>query len=77
MRSSSSRVMRGLAWGLLGSVAGSFCAGLEWGGVARADAPKLILYFVSLYHAACTLIECGSPEQQAKYLPGSCRATRT
>lgn len=38
--------------------------------VARADAPKLILYFVSLYHAACTLIECGSPEQQAKYLPG-------
>ncbi len=38
--------------------------------VARADAPKLILYFVSLYHAACTLIECGTPEQQAKYLPG-------
>ncbi len=38
--------------------------------VARADAPKLILYFVSLYHAACTLIECGSPEQQARYLPG-------
>lgn len=38
--------------------------------VARADAPKLILYFVSLYHAACTLIECGTSEQQAKYLPG-------
>lgn len=38
--------------------------------VARADAPKLILYFVSLYHAACTLIECGTPEQQAEYLPG-------
>lgn len=38
--------------------------------VARADAPKLILYFVSLYHAACTLIECGSAEQQEKYLPG-------
>jgi alkylation response protein AidB-like acyl-CoA dehydrogenase len=38
--------------------------------VARADAPKLILFFVSLYHAACTLIECGTPDQQAKYLPG-------
>ena len=38
--------------------------------VARADAPRLILYFVSLYHAACTLMECGSPEQREKYLPG-------
>ena len=38
--------------------------------VARADAPRLILYFVSLYHAACTLMECGSQEQQDKYLPG-------
>jgi alkylation response protein AidB-like acyl-CoA dehydrogenase len=24
--------------------------------VARADAPRLILFFVSLYHAACTLL---------------------
>ena len=38
--------------------------------VARADAPRLILYFVALYHAACTLMECGSSEQQNKYLPG-------
>jgi alkylation response protein AidB-like acyl-CoA dehydrogenase len=38
--------------------------------IARADAPRLIMYFVSLYHAACTLIECGSKEQQEKYLPG-------
>jgi len=38
--------------------------------VARADAPRLILYFVALYHAACTLMECGSQEQQDKYLPG-------
>lgn len=38
--------------------------------VARADAPRLILYFVALYHAACTLMECGTQEQQDKYLPG-------
>ncbi len=38
--------------------------------IARADAPRLILYFVSLYHAACTLLECGSAEQRYKYLPG-------
>jgi len=38
--------------------------------VARADAPRLILYFVALYHAACTLMECGSREQQERYLPG-------
>ena len=37
--------------------------------VARADAPRLILFFVSLYHAACTLLECGTDEQRAKYLP--------
>ena len=42
--------------------------------VARADAPRLILFFVSLYHAACTLLECGSDEQRDKYLPRySCR----
>ncbi len=38
--------------------------------VARADAPRLILYFVSLYHAACTLMECGSDAQKERYLPG-------
>lgn len=38
--------------------------------VARADAPRLILYFVALYHAACTLFECGSDAQREKYLPG-------
>jgi alkylation response protein AidB-like acyl-CoA dehydrogenase len=38
--------------------------------VARADAPRLILYFVALYHAACTLLECGTQEQQDRYLPG-------
>jgi alkylation response protein AidB-like acyl-CoA dehydrogenase len=38
--------------------------------VARADAPRLILYFVALYHAACTLFECGSEAQRDRYLPG-------
>jgi alkylation response protein AidB-like acyl-CoA dehydrogenase len=37
--------------------------------IARADAPRLILYFVSLYHAACTLVERGSDAQKQKYLP--------
>jgi alkylation response protein AidB-like acyl-CoA dehydrogenase len=38
--------------------------------IARADAPRLILFFVALYHAACTLMECGSDEQRERYLPG-------
>jgi len=38
--------------------------------VARADAPRLILFFVALYHAACTLLECGSAGQRDRYLPG-------
>jgi alkylation response protein AidB-like acyl-CoA dehydrogenase len=37
--------------------------------VARADAPRLILYFVALYHAACTLLEWGSAEQKQQHLP--------
>lgn len=37
--------------------------------LARADTPRLLLSFVSTYHAYATLSECGSPEQQAKYLP--------
>lgn len=41
--------------------------------IARADAPRMSLYFVSLYHAAMTLVECGTKEQQDKYLPGILR----
>lgn len=37
--------------------------------LAQADAPRLIMYFVSLYHAACTLLECGSDAQKDRYLP--------
>jgi len=37
--------------------------------IARADAPRLILVFISLYHAACTLFEWGTPEQRDTYLP--------
>ena len=37
--------------------------------VARLDAPRLILFFVALYHAACTLLECGSQTQRDYYLP--------
>ncbi len=37
--------------------------------LARADCPRLLLSFVSTYHAASTLMECGSAEQKARYLP--------
>jgi alkylation response protein AidB-like acyl-CoA dehydrogenase len=37
--------------------------------LARADAPRLLLSFVSTYHAFATLHECGTAEQQARYLP--------
>ena len=37
--------------------------------LARADTPRLLLSFVSTYHAFATLHECGSAEQQACYLP--------
>ncbi len=37
--------------------------------MARADAPRLILYFVSLYHAAMTLMEWGNEAQKARHLP--------
>jgi alkylation response protein AidB-like acyl-CoA dehydrogenase len=36
--------------------------------LARADAPRLTLYFVSLYHAALTLMEWGSEAQRAQHL---------
>ena len=37
--------------------------------LARADSPRLLLSFVSTYHAASTFFECGSEEQKARYLP--------
>lgn len=37
--------------------------------LARADAPRLLLSFVSTYHAFATLHECGTAAQQARYLP--------
>jgi alkylation response protein AidB-like acyl-CoA dehydrogenase len=37
--------------------------------LARADTPRLLLSFVSTYHAASTLFECGSDAQKARYLP--------
>ncbi|MFC4313858.1 acyl-CoA dehydrogenase family protein [Steroidobacter flavus] len=55
----------------------------EWGGggmsfpqqivlfeeLARAGAPRLVLYFISLYHAPATLLEWGSDEQRKRHLP--------
>jgi alkylation response protein AidB-like acyl-CoA dehydrogenase len=37
--------------------------------IARANAPRMSLSFVALYHAAMTLIECGSEAQQKRHLP--------
>jgi alkylation response protein AidB-like acyl-CoA dehydrogenase len=37
--------------------------------LAKADCPRLLLSFVSTYHAFATLHECGSQEQKARYLP--------
>ncbi len=37
--------------------------------LALIDAPRLLLSFVSTYHAFATLHECGNAEQQARYLP--------
>jgi alkylation response protein AidB-like acyl-CoA dehydrogenase len=37
--------------------------------IARADAPRMSLFFVSLYHAAMTLLECGTDAQKARHLP--------
>jgi len=55
----------------------------EWGGAglsfaeqivlyeefARAGAPRLVLYFISLYHAPATLLEWGTHAQRKKHLP--------
>ncbi|WP_157098924.1 acyl-CoA dehydrogenase family protein [Novosphingobium rosa] len=37
--------------------------------LARAGAPRMSLFFVSLYHAAMTLVECGTEAQRARHLP--------
>lgn len=37
--------------------------------LAQGDAPRMSLFFVSLYHAAMTLTECGTEAQRAKHLP--------
>jgi alkylation response protein AidB-like acyl-CoA dehydrogenase len=37
--------------------------------LARADTPRLLLSFMSTYHAASTLFEWGSAAQQAHYIP--------
>jgi alkylation response protein AidB-like acyl-CoA dehydrogenase len=37
--------------------------------LAKADCPRLLLSFVSTYHAFATLHECCTPEQQDFYLP--------
>ncbi|HYD04207.1 MAG TPA: acyl-CoA dehydrogenase family protein, partial [Reyranella sp.] len=37
--------------------------------LARADAPRLLLSFVSTYHAYSTIAEWGSEAQKARYLP--------
>lgn len=37
--------------------------------LASADTPRLLLTFVSTYHAFATLSECGSAAQQERYIP--------
>jgi alkylation response protein AidB-like acyl-CoA dehydrogenase len=37
--------------------------------IARAGAPRLVLYFISLFHAPSTLLEWGSKEQKQQHLP--------
>lgn len=54
----------------------------EWGGgmpvaeqvvlhqeLAAADAPRLVLAFVAIHHAAATLLAAGTDEQRARHLP--------
>jgi alkylation response protein AidB-like acyl-CoA dehydrogenase len=54
----------------------------EWGGgmstaeqivlyqeLAAHDAPRLVLAFVSIHHAASTLLAAGTPEQRSRHLP--------
>ena len=55
---------------------------VEWGGgmsvaeqivlyqeLARADAPRLVLAFVGIHHAASTLLHAGTDEQRRRHLP--------
>lgn len=37
--------------------------------LARADAPRLVLHFVSLHHAAATLLGAATDEQRQRHLP--------
>ncbi len=37
--------------------------------LSRSDAPRLLLSFVSTYHAFATIEECGNDVQKARYLP--------
>ncbi|GLZ06176.1 acyl-CoA dehydrogenase [Actinomadura sp. NBRC 104412] len=37
--------------------------------LARAEAPRLVLHFVSLHHAAATLLDAGTAEQRERHLP--------
>ncbi|MBV1917356.1 MAG: acyl-CoA dehydrogenase family protein [Sphingomonadaceae bacterium] len=37
--------------------------------LARADTPRLLLTFISTYHAFATLSECANDDQKARYLP--------
>jgi alkylation response protein AidB-like acyl-CoA dehydrogenase len=43
--------------------------------LARADAPRLVLHFVSLYHAAVTIEHWASAEQKRRYLPAILQGT--
>jgi alkylation response protein AidB-like acyl-CoA dehydrogenase len=38
--------------------------------LAKADTPRLLLSFVSTYHAASTLMDCANDAQRARFLPG-------
>ncbi len=41
--------------------------------LARADTPRLLLSFVSTFHAFATLQECGTAQQKDRYLPAILR----
>jgi alkylation response protein AidB-like acyl-CoA dehydrogenase len=43
--------------------------------LARADAPRLVLHFVSLYHAAVTIEHWGTAEQKRRHLPAILQGT--
>ena len=38
--------------------------------MVRAHAPRLVLHFVALFHAAMTIVEWGTDQQKQRYLPG-------